>query len=206
MRAGIRFVYSTRLLRTLLIYGGLFNFFWAMTAALVVIFLQEIVGLTSGAIGLFFAVAGLTSVLAVLLVGRLNSLFGEGHTTLYFAAAAGLFGLALPLAHPGALLWLAAAGNALSTLSVAVVNINAVSIRQRICPISMQGKVNATARFIMWGVLPLGALVGGLLAQVCSVRVALWIAGLGAAGAVAALIGSPLGATRETSSLIDIPQ
>jgi hypothetical protein len=45
-----------------------------------------------------------------------------------------------------------------------VFNITQVSLRLSITPDRMHGRLNATMRFVMWGVTPLGAVTGGFLA------------------------------------------
>ncbi len=56
-------------------------------------------------------------------------------------------------------------------------NIATVSFRQRLCPPELLGRMNASARFLVWGTIPLGALTGGLLAAHLGVLTTLWIAG-----------------------------
>jgi hypothetical protein len=46
-----------------------------------------------------------------------------------------------------------------------VYNINQVSLRQAIVPDRLQGRMNASMRFIVWGTIPIGALLGGLLGE-----------------------------------------
>jgi hypothetical protein len=58
-------------------------------------------------------------------------------------------------------------------------SVNAISIRQAITSAEWQGRINATSRFITWGTIPLGALVGGGLGQLLGVRLTLWLAALG---------------------------
>src|SRR5262249_61949739 len=60
-----------------------------------------------------------------------------------------------------------------------VYNITQISLRQAITPERLQGRMNSVMRFIVWGVLPLGALLGGLLATTIGIRNTLWIAGIG---------------------------
>ncbi len=55
-------------------------------------------------------------------------------------------------------------------------NIATVSFRQRLCPPELLGRMNASARFLVWGTIPLGALVGGVLAARLGVLPTLWIA------------------------------
>ena len=91
----------------------------------------------------------------------------------------------LPLAtrSTGALLligWVALLG-----LGSVVYNVNQVSLRQAITPERMQGRMNATMRFMVWGTIPIGSFLGGVLGRSIGLRPTLWI---GAAGGVLAFL------------------
>ena len=58
----------------------------------------------------------------------------------------------------------------LGGFSGVVYNINQVSLRQAITPERMQGRMNATMRFLVWGTIPIGSLIGGVLATVIGLR------------------------------------
>ena len=63
-------------------------------------------------------------------------------------------------------------------------NINAVSLRQAITPDVLQGRVNATNRTIVWGTIPIGSFVGGILGGVIGVVNTLYFGGVVAGLAV----------------------
>ena len=54
-------------------------------------------------------------------------------------------------------------------------NINQVSLRQAITPPRMQGRMNATMRFIVWGTIPLGAIIGGVLGDIIGLHATIWV-------------------------------
>ena len=107
-------------------------------------------------------------------------------------------GVLVSLAPEGAPIpWLVAAV-ALGGFASVVYNINQVSLRQAIVPLRLQGRMNASMRFLVWGTLPLGSLTGGILATLIEVRVAVavgvgvWVA-VAVAVAVAVGVGVGLG-------------
>ena len=51
-----------------------------------------------------------------------------------------------------------------------------LSYRQAICPPQLLGRMNAAVRWVVWGTIPLGALLGGTLGSLLGVRPTLWIA------------------------------
>jgi predicted MFS family arabinose efflux permease len=99
----------------------------------------------------------------------------------------GLALLATPLALVGAPAVVLAATGFIEGLTIPIYNINQVSLRQAITPDRVQGRMNATMRTIVWGTIPLGAFIGGILGTsiglaqtiviggILSVLAALWI-------------------------------
>ncbi len=52
-------------------------------------------------------------------------------------------------------------------------------------------------RFVVWGVLPIGALIGGVLGSVLGLRPTLWIGAAGEAVAGVWLLASPMRSMRD---------
>ena len=71
-------------------------------------------------------------------------------------------------------------------------NVNQVSFRQRLCPPALLGRMNATMRFVVWGIIPIGALAGGAIGSAFGVRWALWIGAVGSSLAGGWLLVSPI--------------
>ena len=76
------------------------------------------------------------------------------------------------------------AAQAISSMGSPIYNITQVSFRQAITPERLQGRMNSAMRFIVWGVMPLGALIGGVIATWFSVRTAIWVGAIGMSLAV----------------------
>jgi hypothetical protein len=73
-----------------------------------------------------------------------------------------------------------------------VYNINQVSLRQALVPIRLQGRMNASMRWIVWGTIPAGSLAGGILGSLLGLRPAIAIAVLGASFAFLWVFLSPV--------------
>ena len=58
-------------------------------------------------------------------------------------------------------------------------NVNQVSLRQAITPNRLLGRMNASMRFLVWGTIPLGALIGGALGDAIGLRPTILIGTLG---------------------------
>ena len=87
----------------------------------------------------------------------------------------------LPVAFaPDALIWPALAiSGFLGGFCGVGWNINQVSLRQAITPPRMQGRMNATMRFIVWGTIPLGAILGGALGSIIGLHETIIVGAIG---------------------------
>ncbi|MBA2315660.1 MAG: MFS transporter, partial [Chloroflexi bacterium] len=72
-------------------------------------------------------------------------------------------------------LYLLGAAFFLSSIANVVYNVNQVSLRQAITPERFLGRMNATMRFIVWGTIPVGSLIGAGLSEVTDVRTTVWV-------------------------------
>ena len=87
--------------------------------------------------------------------------------------------------------------------SIVVYNIVQVSYRQAICPPRLQGRMNSVMRFIVWGTIPIGALVGGALGTWIGLRETIVIGAIGGSLAVLWIIFSPQRHLREMPEPIE---
>ena len=131
-------------------------------------------------IGIIFSLGSIGSMIAAFTATRISARFGIGPTTiatgLVWGPALLLVGLAP--AGNGAIPFLVV-GQLLIGFAVVVYNIVQVSYRQAICPPRLQGRMNSVMRFIVWGTIPVGAVVGGIIATAVSVHTAIWVGAFG---------------------------
>ena len=76
-------------------------------------------------------------------------------------------------------------------------NSNQISLRQILVPARLQGRMKASIRFIMWGVIPIGQLCGGFLGEVIGLRLTLVVGGAGAVLSFLWVFFSPLQTLQE---------
>ena len=104
-------------------------------------------------------------------------------------------------AEPGWLVVLLAVGLAGFGFSAVVYNVAQVSYRQAICPPRLLGRMNAAVRWVVWGTLPLGGLLGGALGTWLGVRTTMWIGFVGSWAAGWWVFFSPLRGLRDIPEL-----
>jgi MFS family permease len=157
---GLRWLWAHRLLRTLAIALGIMNGTAAATMATYVLFAQEILLLDGLGFGLLLAsgsVGGLAgSLLAPNVTARLRS--GPTLLTTIVVPIAG-FGVTAVTSNA----FVVGAAFAAFTFTAVLWNVVTVSLRQTMIPDDILGRVNSVYRFLGWGAMPIGTLLGGAL-------------------------------------------
>ncbi len=177
---GLHLVWRSHEIRLVVISGALVNVFGAGVEALFALFVTRTLGLGSSVYGFVVAIAGLGALAGALTYRYWSDRLREGA-----CVAVGLASLAA-----GTLLVVASAstpfpvamlilGQALMGYGSPIMNIALVTLRQRLTPPDLLGRVNASARVAIMSSLPLGALLVSALAERTSTPVALWAAALG---------------------------
>lgn len=133
---------------------------------------------------------------------------GEGRTIPVSAVVMGGFAVLTPLAAgladlvPPAVVLVV--GAVVVWACMVVFNVTQVSFRQRLCPPELLGRMNATVRFLVWGGMPIGALLGGVLGGTLGIVPTLWIAALGQLAAALPVALSPLSRMRDLPAPLEI--
>lgn len=199
VREGLSWVLGHPALRAVAGYAGTENFFLGAFQAVFVLFAIRTVGLTPALLGIVYAGQGVGGLLGAGLAGRVAPRLGTGPTIVWSAVASAVGPLMMPLAqrHGALALPFLTAGGGIAGLAGTIFNVAQVSMRQRITPPGLLGRMNASIRFLTWGPTPLGSLAGGLLGSLLGLRPTLWITAVAALGALSWLLASPLRTARQ---------
>jgi MFS family permease len=176
---GLRFVLRNRLLRSIAACTGSGNLFNSMAFAAFYVLLARDLHVSAGVIGIITSTASIGGVFGSLVANRFAAKFGQGPAIWMAAAFHGPWLFVAPFAQNNWTLILLAAAQIGQFMSTVVYNILQVSFRQGLCPPELLGRMNATMRFLVWGTLPLGALLGGILGTAIGVRQTLLVAAIG---------------------------
>jgi predicted MFS family arabinose efflux permease len=193
IREGLRAVLHHPLLRPLAARAATFSLFVGFQASLYILYAVRTLGLSPAVIGLIIAVGGAGNLLGALLAGRLARRFGLGPTLIAAALLTGLAAMLVPLARgtaATAVAFLVAAQ--CGDVAYSVYDINELSLRQRITPDRLLGRVNSVMILLFRGVYPLGALIGGVLAGAIGIRTTMLISAAGVLLSPLWLIFSPV--------------
>lgn len=195
IKEGMRFVVRQPLLRRIVLCTATSNLFSTIGLTLIPIVVLREVGLSPAVWGLATSLGAVGGLLGALVSARVARLIGEG-TVIPLAAITCGVGIvmiaSITLVPSGLAAVLLAAGEFVLSFSVLVYNIAQVSFRQRICPPALLGRMNASIRFVIWGVMPIGGLAAGVLGTALGVIPTLWIGTAGAFFSAAFVVFSPL--------------
>lgn len=176
LKEGLAVIFRDRRLWSIAGCTGTSNFTsGAIFVALLVFFAVRDLGMTAATIGLATGLGALGGVGGALTGGLLADRMGVGPTILGASVLFAIAPLALLFATPALAVPLLAVTAGVGAFGSVVYNINQVSLRQALVPLRLQGRMNASMRFLVWGTLPIGSLVGGFLASVLEPRTAIGI-------------------------------
>lgn len=194
---GVRYVYRQPILRAIAANTGTVLFFQAANDAVTIVFLVRYVGLSPGVIGLVGMTGLLGALASAALTGRIAARLGTARTLWLSSVVNGAGFLLYPLTDRGWRVgWFVAAG-AIAAFSIITRHVMAVSARQLLCPDRLLGRVSATMELMTYGVMPLGALFGGVLGTYTGLRTLFVVDGVAIALASLWLVASPLRRMRD---------
>jgi MFS family permease len=189
---GVRYVWHHRLLRPIAMCTGIGNYFSHIAVAVLILYAVRDLGLSAGLIGLWFSLGSLGAPLGAALAGRLARRIGAGRTIVGTAMVYSCAWIFPPLATRGFSMPLLVLSGLIGSAFGVMYNITQVSLRQAITPRRIQGRMNATMRFLVWGTIPLGSFTGGVLGSTAGLRTTLWVAAAGQGLALIAPLLSPV--------------
>ena len=199
LKEGLAIVLKDKRLRSIAGSTATSNFFSNVIFSILILYLVRQLGYTAAVVGTIFLIGGLGAFGGIALSSRLTRLFGVGPVIIAGMILGGLGTIPYALANSSLSAPIFSAtgipvlgsfrldlnalilmmGGFVTSIGVVVYNVNQVSLRQAIVPKNVQGRMNASMRWIVWGTIPAGAIAGGVLAEVFGLREAIVIGVIG---------------------------
>ncbi|WP_327676075.1 MFS transporter [Kitasatospora sp. NBC_00458] len=193
---GVRHVLGNAELRALALSAALVNLGYQLVNTLLpVLFVREL-HLSAGALGLFWAAGGVGVLLGSRCARLIAARVGYGRTLVLAGLAAVPAALLVPVIGDGFRLYVAGFGWLLLLFRTGVDNVLGVSLRQRMTPDALLGRMNATFRFVLTGAMPVGAALAGLLGELVGLHATLWVGGVMVALSFLPVLLSPIRSRR----------
>lgn len=181
LASGLRYMWGHHLVRTLTVLTALMNVFWAAWTAVLVLYVVDPgpVGLSPTGYGVLLTAMAAGGLLGSLVVQPARRLLGTRPVL-----ALDVIGTSTMLLVPAATtnVWLIAVSILVGGAGSAAWRVISALVRQLTVPEDMLGRVYGASRTISWGVLPLGALLGGVIAEVYGVRAVFVVGGIASVG------------------------
>ena len=191
---GLRLIVRDRYLRAMAGEATTFNLGFTIIETVLLLYVTREVGMTPALVGVVFSIGSLGSLLGAVVAERAQRRFGFGRAMTAAYVVACLPPLLIPLVAPPTLVGAAVLGASyvLGAIGVASSQVYVYALRQSITPDRLLGRMNSGYRFFVSGMLPLGALLGGLLGELIGLRATLLVGAGLVALALVWIVASPI--------------
>ena len=199
---GLSFVRGQRLLFPLFSCIACAAFAGAGIQVLLPVLVLRTLGMSATQLGLLLSAGALGGILGALTRPAWITRLGIGRCIVI----TNIVGVSALLAQPAsvhvpvAAAWVIACSGVVSSYFITIYNVTQMSLRQEICPPDMLGRMNAIFRFAVWGVMPLGSFVAGIVASCVGVEATMYIFTAGSIAAGVAMGFTPAAHIQGTSA------
>jgi MFS family permease len=178
---GLRFVFGNSTLRPLAEAIALHFLFNGLIYSIIILYANRELKIESALLGVIFAALGLGFLIGALAAERVTRRYGVGPTMLGATFTVAVAAVLIPLADGTlpVIVGVLAFALFLQAFGIQVNGINLVSLRQAMTPTRIQGRMNATFRFLNLISVTIGALLAGALSEVIGLRATLVIGACG---------------------------
>jgi MFS family permease len=173
MKFGISYLFNQKVLRRLVVTTATIGLCYSMGTATMVLFIIKDLGLSEKYFGVIMAIQGVGAIAGSLIASRMSSKFGRSEV-MTFAIVTSSAVLLLQGFSPNIYIFVA-----LATFGGFVIsqwNILLMATYQTVIPIELYGRIHGTRRTLVWGAMPIGSLLGGVLANF-SLRLPMYVGG-----------------------------
>ncbi|WP_080434369.1 MFS transporter [Burkholderia ubonensis] len=166
---GLHYLWREPILRLMAVTLTVLCACWGAWLAVMPLFATKVMVLDARGYGVMLSALGIGGFVGALSVTTLNRWFGR-RTVMFVDLLGTLAMMAMPVATIN--LWAVAASAFAGGLGGTLWSVNSRTISQALVPGALFGRYNAAARLFSWGAMPVGAGLGGVLAELFGLRVA----------------------------------
>lgn len=161
IRFGIRYLYEHKVLLKLVLLTSTLGFLYSAATSTMVLYITETLQTPIALFGVLLSAPAVGALVAALITPKVSKRFGRSQVLAVAILLAGLLIVLQGLAPNYLVLGLIMMG---SSIVVTHWNILLMSIYHQIIPTELFGRIHGTRRTLVWGLMPLGALLGGFIA------------------------------------------
>lgn len=191
---GVTFIWNSAHLRACALQSGLYNLCWMSLQTVFVLYAARQLALSPGTIGLLLGTGAVGSLGGSFVAQWLKRVMGLGRAILTALLLCCVSPVLIPLTSGSGAVALALFVGSFALIGAGgtMANIHIISLRQSITPEYLLGRMNAGYRFVSWGTLPLGALLGGWLGDLIGLRETLLVTAIVFLTPVLVVLASPV--------------
>jgi MFS family permease len=205
IREGLGVTFGDPMLRAMAISAGLYNLFEQSIFVLLALYVTRDLNLSPATLGLVLSLGAVGALVGSVLANRIGRRMGIGRAYVWAHAldlALLLVPVASELSYPAVVL---AAAFIINSVALGLTNVYSVTLRQTLTPGRLLGRMNASYRFLTYGAIPIGALMGGAVAEAIGVRNAITLGAAGFLTALVVLLMSPIRSLVTLPNALDVP-
>jgi len=173
MKFGIRYLYNEKVLRRLVLTTASIGVCYSMGMATMVLFIIKELELPKQLFGVILTIQGIGAITGAFLAPRLSKKFGRSRVMTFGITSSSLV-LLLQGFSPNIYIFVALA--TFGGFAVSQWNILLMATYQTVIPNELYGRIHGTRRTLVWGMMPIGSLLGGVLAHY-SLRLPMYVGG-----------------------------
>lgn len=181
IRQGLKMLLSNPIMGPIVWSSINITLFMNIASAVYILYATTVLHLSPLSLGVIYAVGGLGAIPGAMLSKWITERLGIGKTLVLVLLVYGVAGMLVPLASgpQPVVIAILIVWQMLTGITFVIWNINQLSLRQALTPDALLGRVNASYRFLVWGALPVGSLLGGTLGTILGLHTALLIGTFG---------------------------
>ncbi|KGA21478.1 hypothetical protein GM51_2060 [freshwater metagenome] len=162
IKFGLKYLWSDLDLRGLVTITTSLGFFYSLSMSTMILFITEVLGLQAKFFGVLMAGAGSGAIIGALVTPKISKKFGRGKV-LAFAIFMSSITVLMQAVSPN--YWVFGVIGFVTSFFITNWNILLMSCYQVLIPTELYGRIHGARRTFVWGVMPLGAFLGGVIAQ-----------------------------------------
>lgn len=174
IKFGLKYLWNDSDLRGLVTITTSLGFFYSLSMSTMILFITEVLGLPAKFFGVLMAGAGSGAIIGALLAPRISKKFGRGKV---LAVAIFISSITVFFQGISPNVWVFGVIGFISSFAITNWNILLMSCYQVLIPSELYGRIHGARRTFVWGVMPIGAFLGGVIAQ-SGLRVPLLVGGI----------------------------
>ena len=173
MKFGIRYLFNEKALRRLVVTTASIGVCYSLGTATMVLFIIDELELPKQFFGVILTIQGLGAIVGATIAPRSSKKFGRGNVMVFGIVSSSIV-LLLQGFSPNIYLFVALA--TFGSFAISQWNICLMATYQTVIPNELYGRIHGTRRTLVWGMMPIGSLLGGVLAHF-SLRLPMYVGG-----------------------------